>query len=120
MTPAKEYNLEKRLIAFAIMIINVVERLPETRVCVLLGGQLLRSGTSAALNYGEAQAAESNRDFVHKLKVILKELRESAINLQIPINKPMITDDTTLKECKELIAIFTASIKTARRRSPKS
>ena len=74
--------------------------------------QLLRSGSSPALNYGEAQAAESRKDFIHKLKVILKELRETSICLTLLYRKKFITDDRVLKESKELIAIFSKSIKT--------
>jgi four helix bundle protein len=73
---AKKYDLEERLLEFAVRIIRVVENLPDNKVGNHLGGQLLRSGTSPALNYGEAQAAESRRDFIHKFKIILKELEK--------------------------------------------
>jgi len=74
---AKDYNLEDRLLAYAAMIIRLIERLPNTRTGNHIAGQLLRSGTSPLPNHGEAQAAESPRDFIHKLQVCLKELRES-------------------------------------------
>ena len=73
----KKYDLEERLIDFAVSIIKLVEDLPNTKSGNHLGGQLLRSGTSPSLNYGEAKSGESKNDFVHKMKVCLKELRES-------------------------------------------
>jgi four helix bundle protein len=69
----RKYDLEERLLQFAVRVTTIVESLPDTKVCNHLGGQLLRSGTSPALNYGEAQAAESKRDFIHKLGIILIE-----------------------------------------------
>lgn len=78
--------------------------------------QLIRSVTSAALNYGEAQSAESRRDFVHKMKICLKELRESQVNLRILQEADLIEDIETYKqlirESNELVAIFTTSVKT--------
>ncbi len=76
-------NLEERLINFAVMTIEIVNKLPNDRVGNHLGGQLLRSGTSPGLNYGEALGAESRKDFVHKLGIVLKELRESLNCLKI-------------------------------------
>jgi four helix bundle protein len=76
-TMEKKFDLEERLIAFAAVMIDVSEALPKTFAGNHLGGQLLRSGTSPALHYGEAQAAESPADFIHKMKVCLKELRET-------------------------------------------
>lgn len=73
----KKFDLEERLIDFAFVIIDISEALPKTRAGEHLGGQLLRSGTSPALHHGEAQAAESPADFIHKMKVCLKELRET-------------------------------------------
>ena len=113
MDKTRKYDLEERLIGFTINIINVVESLPDIKVCNYFGSQLLRSGSSPALNYGEAQAAESRKDFIHKLKVILKELRETSICLTLLYRKKFITDDMLLKESKELIAIFSKSIRTA-------
>jgi four helix bundle protein len=86
---------------------------------VHLTSQLLRSGTSPALNYGEAQSAESRNDFIHKLKVALKELRESYNSLQIIkraelSNKVQLIENTS-KECNELIAILVKSIETAQK-----
>ncbi len=112
-----KYDLEDRLIGFAVGIISYVETLPDTRSATHLGGQLLRSGTSPALNYGEARAAESRNDFVHKMKVCLKELRESYICLRIllraGIHKSEEQNQILLTECNELISIFVKSISTA-------
>ena len=80
----------------------------------------MKSGTSSALNYGEARAAESKRDFLHKLSIVLKELRETMLNLQIIQRADLIQDDdlisTALSENNELISIFTQSIKTIQRK----
>lgn len=70
-------KLEDRLIDFTVLIIEIVNEMPNTKAGNHLSGQLVRSGTSPALNYGEAQSAESRKDFIHKVKVVLKELRES-------------------------------------------
>ena len=78
-----KYNLQDRLINFAAMIIEIVNHLPADRVGNHLGQQLLRSGTSPALNYGEATGAESRKDFIHKLKIVHKELRETLVCLRI-------------------------------------
>ena len=71
------YDLEERLLEYSVRIIKVVEQLPNTRTGSHVAGQLLRSGTSPYPNHGEAQAAESPKDFVHKLRISLKELRET-------------------------------------------
>ena len=115
--PAKKYDLEQRLIDFAVLIIQTVESLPDTRTGNHLGNQLLRSGTSPALNYGEAQGAESKRDFIHKFGVILKELRESLICLKILKRIAYLKEDQVLIECSELVAIFNRSIITAKKNS---
>ncbi len=111
------YDLEDRLTLFSCLILEIEENLPDTRAGKYIGGQLLRSGTSPALNYGEAQAAESKKDFIHKMKVCLKELRETSICLKIIFQRKMLNSQELLnkglKESGELIAIFTASIKTA-------
>ena len=82
-----------------------------------MGGQLLRSGCSPLFNHGEAQAAESPRDFVHKMKVCLKELRESERALRLVKKVPLADDlaqvESLLRETDELIRIFVASIRTA-------
>ena len=115
----KKYDLEERLILFVLLIIDIVEMLPNTRVGNHIAGQLIRSGTSPAFNYGEAQVAESRDDFIHKMKICLKELKETHIAVQIIRRKPLIKDftkvDKSITECKELISIFVRSIKTAQK-----
>jgi four helix bundle protein len=117
-TIKKKFDLEERLIDYAIMISEIVEQLPNNKLCNYIGGQLIRSGTSPALNYGEAQSAESTNDFIHKLKIILKELRESNICLKMLLRKsyPEINDLLleAQKETNELISIFVKSIQTAK------
>lgn len=79
--------------------------------------QLTRSCTISALNYGEAQAAESKQDFLHKIKLVLKEIRESRVNLKIIIKMgylPMASVEPILKECNELMVIFMKSIQTVK------
>ena len=78
-----KYDLEERLIEFSVLIIEIVNEMPNSKAGSHLSKQLVRSGTSVSLNYGEAQSAESPRDFIHKMKVILKELRESFICLKL-------------------------------------
>ncbi len=114
---AKGDDIEDRLIDFAVRIIRVCEVLPDTPAGKHIRGQLLRSGTSAAPNYGEARGAESSKDFVHKLKVGLKELNESRIWLKIIIRTEMLPEkrlDNLLDECDQLCRIISASIHTAR------
>ena len=109
-------ELQNRLIDFAVRIINVIEALPASKAGNHIASQLIRSGTSPAPNYGEAQSAESRRDFIHKMKVSLKELRETLVWLKIIERKPLIETDRmkmVIQECNELIAIFVASVKTA-------
>jgi four helix bundle protein len=102
------------------MVIETVRKLPQDRVGAHLGGQLLRSGTSPALNYGEAQAAESRKDFIHKMKICLKELRETQCCLQIISKNEMLHDLSVLQEANQLVAIFTSSIKTAEGKNDRS
>ena len=108
--------LDDRLIDFAVRMINVVEELPVTKAGNHIASQLVRSGTSPAPNYGEAQSAESRKDFVHKMKIALKELRETQIWLKI-ISRKELGDrgviEKEIAECDELIAIFVSSVKTA-------
>ena len=109
-------ELEDRLIDFAVAIIDVTEALPNTKAGNHVAGQLIRSGTSPAPNYGEARSAESKKDFVHKMKISLKELRETTIWLKIASRKQMILGigiDAPITECNELISIFVSSTRTA-------
>lgn len=75
----KKYNLEERLIEYTALVAGVIESLPHNRFGLYLGDQLIRSSMSPALSYGEAQSAESTADFIHKMKLALKELRETFI-----------------------------------------
>ncbi len=109
-------KLENRLIDFAVFVVGVVEALPDSKVGNHIGSQLIRSGTSPAPNYGEAQSAESRKDFIHKMKISLKELRETMVWLQIISSKnlgPANEIARATSECNELIAIFVSSTKTA-------
>lgn len=109
-------QLEERLIEFASGIIDLAESLPNTPAGKHLGGQILRSGTSPALNYGEAQAAESRSDFIHKIKICLKELRETNVCLKLIARRGWFPEEhfhSLLNESNELVAIFTKSAKTA-------
>ncbi len=113
----RKYDLEERLIDFVLLLDKITEELPSTRLANHLASQIVRSSTSPALNYGEAQSAESQRDFIHKMQVILKELRETKICLKIIIRKKYIDTYKTkpvLIENEELIAIFAQSVKTAK------
>ena len=111
------YNLEDRLLDYAAMIVKLTEHLPATRAGNHIAGQLLRSGTSPLSNHGEAEAAESRQDFIHKLSISLKELRESRRWLRLihkVMNSPSIPElAAALAETDELIRIFSTSIKTA-------
>jgi len=123
MTVKRKYDLEDRLIDFTISCSSIVESMPVTKLASHVGNQLTRSSTSPALNYGEAQSAESPGDFIHKLKVVLKELRESRVCLKIIVRKPLLQAELVvpaINECNELIAIFLKSIETAKKNKDKS
>lgn len=113
----QQYDLEERLINFAVLVIGIAEALPGTRTGTHIAGQLLRSGTAPAAHYAEAQSAESRDDFIHKMKLSLKELRETRIWLRIVSRKALIQPPEkaheALAECEELIRIFVKSIVTA-------
>ena len=114
------YDLEERLLEYSVRIMKIVGRLPNTRTTRHVADQLLRSGTSPYPNHGEAQAAESPKDFIHKLRISLKELRETQRWLKLIqraplIKKPELLNDI-LEETEELIRIFVTSIKTAEKK----
>ena len=113
----EQYDLEERLLDFAARIIRMSEKVPRTRPGNHVAGQVLRSGTSPLSNHGEAQAGESPADFLHKLKVCLKELRETHRWLRLIHRVPLIKKparlDPLVKECDELIRIFVASVRTS-------
>lgn len=109
-------SLEKRLIVFAATMIDIAESLPSTYAGKHLANQLIRSGTSPALNYAESQGAESRDDFIHKIKIALKELRETFCCLRIIQKKNWISEEKlspVLEENNQLIAIFVKSTLTA-------
>ena len=114
-----KFDLEERLINFAVMIVEICETMPDTRASNHLAGQLIRSGTSPALKYGEAQSGESRRDFIHKIKIVLKELRESYVCLKIihrsRLNKSEDLIKSAMTENNELISIFVKSAETAQK-----
>ena len=118
-----KYDLEDRLIKFAVLIIDIVGSIPDNKAGNHMGGQLLRSGTSPALNYGEAQSGESLKDFIHKIKIVLKELRESYVSLKIIHLAKLYKDEDKIvhaeKECNELISIFVRSVETAQKNNQK-
>lgn len=115
----REFNLEERLIDFAVDIIKLTESMITSKAGTHLSGQILRSGTSPALNYGEAQSGESRKDFIHKIKVVLKELRETLVCLKLIFKAKLYADEVlmqkVLKESNELISIFVKSVETAQR-----
>ena len=117
MSVYQKYDLQERLVKFSASIILNANGLNKNFASEHLTKQLIRSSTSSALNYGEAQSAESRRDFVHKMKICLKELRESQVNLEVLKEAQLINDldkfEKITQECKELVAIFTSSIKTS-------
>jgi four helix bundle protein len=112
------YDLEDRLLEFAAKIVRLVEILPNTKAGNHFAGQLLRCGTSPLSNHGEVEAAESRKDFLHKLRICLKELRETKRWLRLVgrLNLVDVSDlGVCLKETEELIRIFVASVRTAER-----
>jgi four helix bundle protein len=109
-------ELEERLIDFAVRIVKLSANLPKTPAGKHIAGQIMRSGTSPAPNYGEARGAESHADFVHKLRIVLKELNETKIWLRVIERSQMLKKELMVDivgENKELCRIFTATLKTA-------
>jgi four helix bundle protein len=114
----KKYDLEERLLEYAALIVRLVEKLPNTRAGNHIAGQLLRSGTSPLPNHGEAEGAESRNDFIHKLGICHKELRESRRWLLLIQRVPLLAEcellAAALQETEELLRMFVASLRTAR------
>ncbi len=118
---SKPFDLEDRLIAFACICLDVCDLLPNTKAGQNLEYQLSKSATATALIYGETQAAESRNDFLHKMKLVLKEIRETRVNLRIINEKPVVQHakvDAALVEANQLMAIFLKSIETAKNNQP--
>ena len=123
MAGKREFDLQDRLIDYAVRIIKLCEALPNDKTGEHICSQILRSGASPAPNHGEAQSAESRADFVHKLKIALKELRETETWLKIIIRakliKPIDKLEPLLQETNELISILFRSIETAKKNAKK-
>ena len=110
-------DLEERLIEFSVRIIKLSSNLPKTPAGKHIAGQIMRSGTSPAPNYGEARGAESQADFIHKLRIVLKELNETSIWLRVIERSKMVKRELLIEiigENTTLCRIFAASLKTAR------
>jgi len=110
-----KYELEERLIGFAAIVMTLSEELPGSLGANNLAAHLVRTGTAPALNYAAAQSAYSPRDFLSKLKLCLKDLRDTQISLRIAKQKQFLNEsvvDPALEECNHLIAIFAKSVKT--------
>jgi len=110
-------QLEKRFIRFAAAILSVSSKLPSTAEGRHVRTQILRSGTATAANYGEARGAESRADFIHKLKIVSKELNETTIWLELIAESSLISPENLVAivaENRELCRIIAASIKTVR------
>ncbi len=116
----RKFDLQDRFVDYAVRIIKLSEQLPNSKTGKHIATQILRSGTSPAPNYGEAQSAESTADFIHKLKVALKELRETEVWLKIIVKtnliKPIAKLSPLIKETDELISILFKSIDTAKKK----
>ena len=109
-------ELEERLINFAVRVIKLCANLPKTPAGRHVAGQILRSGTSPAPNYGEARGAESQADFVHKLRIVLKELNETSVWPRIIERSNLLRKELIgeiIGENRELCRIFSASLRTA-------
>ena len=117
------YDLEERLLEFAVRTIRLSRKIESSEAGKHISNQLLRSSTSPLANHAEAQAAESARDFIHKMKISLKELRETQRWLKLVKRVPLIETpgllDEILAETDQLIRIFVTSIKTAKSNSVK-
>jgi four helix bundle protein len=109
------YDLEDRLINFACLCIEIGDLMPNSCAGKVLEQQLVKSATACALNYGEAQAAESKADFLHKIRITLKEIRETRVNLRIINQRPLVVHeklDKALSEVNQLMAIFIKTVTT--------
>ena len=118
--PRQNYDLEDRLLRYAAAVIRLVQKIPSDRCGNHIAGQLLRSGTSPLPNHGEAQAAESPADFLHKMRICLKELREThrwlRLMKEVPVLKESAEVDRLTDETEQLVKIFVASIRTTQAR----
>jgi four helix bundle protein len=119
---SKAVELQRRLIGFAGQIVSLSFKLRRTAVGRHIANQMVRSGTATAANYAEARAAESRSDFIHKLRIVLKELNETDVWLQLIVETSLVEAPVVagiVAENQELCRIFAASIKTAREFQPR-
>ncbi|MBL8855096.1 MAG: four helix bundle protein [Planctomycetaceae bacterium] len=113
----KGSDIEDRLLEFAVRVGKVIDALPDTRLGRHIAGQLVRSGTSPAPNYAEACAAESKKDFIHKLAIVLKELRESSVWIRMIVRSELIVEqrlESLRDECEQLCKVIAKSLVTAK------
>ena len=112
----RKYDLEDRVIGFSSTVIKLAEALPPAGTARYLAKQIMRCGVAPSLLYGEAQSAESRDDFIHKMKVALKELKETRVCLKLILKNGMADNiEGICCENEQLIAIFCKSIETAKR-----
>lgn len=113
-------ELEERLIDFAVLTADIINEMPNNKFANNLANQLARSCTSPALNYGETQSAVSKKDFIYKMNIVLRELRESLICLTIIKRSRScslkLVMEKAITECDELVSIFYRSVETASRK----
>lgn len=110
-------DIEERLLDFAVRVGKAVDALPDTRLGRHIAGQFVRSGTSPAPNYAEACAAESKKDFIHKLAIVLKELRESSVWIRLVVKSELMPEqrlELLRDECDQLCKIIAKSLVTAK------
>jgi len=119
----KKSELENRLVKFSVDVIGMTKILDDSYASQHLSKQIVRSGTSSALNYGEAQGSPTKKDFIHKISIVLRELRETQINLKIIHDSGLCNDNKVisdiLNENSQLVAIFTKTFQTARENEAK-
>ena len=117
----RAFDLDDRLLEFAAAVIRLTEKMSRSPAGLHVANQVIRSGTSPLFNHGEAESAESPKDFIHKLRICLRELRETKRALRLIARVPLIRDPSWVRpvyeECDELVRIFFASIRTARARA---
>ena len=117
----KGADIEERLLEFAVRVGKAIDTLPDTRLGRHIAGQLVRSGTSPAPNYAEACAAESKKDFIHKLAIVLKELRESSVWIRLIVKSELVPEkrlELLRDECDQLCKIIAKSLVTAKSTQP--
>lgn len=119
----KGADIEERLLEFAVRVGKAIDTLPDTRLGRHIAGQLVRSGTSPAPNYAEACAAESKKDFIHKLAIVLKELRESSVWIRLIVKSELVPEkrlELLRDECDQLCKIIAKSLVTAKSTQPRT